>query len=295
MRHLLNLKYASTVLIAVFAIISACANELCDTVISDKKMPVELPVTSVYALEFGGASVIDTYLSPLKYTGSTTAVSGLWRKAMPFDPQRWVMDFDADLRFATVTNPSKLSSELLLSAGFDWGMNRRWKLPYDIQLSAGASAGFDAGIIYNPKNGNNPASAKFSLDLSLQAAISKRLTLGRLPVVISDRVSLPTLSAFFSPHFGESYYEIYLGNHAGLAHCGWWGNHFCIDNLLAADLDFGKTAMRVGYRFNVRSSYVCDLNTQIVSHAFVIGIIPHGLGLKKSKPSPITQRIYAIY
>lgn len=268
----------------------------CDSLSGSAPVGVlSLPVTSVYAVEIGKISILDTYLSPLEYTGTSVALSGLWKKAMPFDPVRWTMNFDADIRLARTLNPAKLASEYMFSTSFLWGMNRRWQLPFDIQLSAGASAGISAGVIYLPKNSNNPASAKCSVSLALQTEVSRKFSIGRLPVVISDRVYLPSLSVFFSPQFGESYYEIYLGNHSGLAHCGWWGNFFCIDNIFAVDLDFGKTAMRVGYRFNVRSSYVSDINSKIMSHMFVIGVIPHGLGLKKVNPSQITRRIYAVY
>lgn len=256
---------------------------------------VSLPVTSVYSLEIGSVSILDTYLSPLVYKGTSVTASGRWQKAFTRDPRKWTMQFAADVQYAGALNPAKLASEYLFNAGFNWSASRRWQLPYGVQSAIGPAVGFDAGVIYLPKNGNNPASAKCSFDLSLQASLSRVFRFGRLPVVVSDRVMLPALSAFFSPQFGEPYYEIYLGNHSGLAHCGWWGNHFCIDNLLAADLDFGKTALRIGYRFNARTSYVDDLNTKIFTHSFVIGVIPHGLGLKRGAPSEKNITIYAIY
>lgn len=204
------------------------------------------------------------------------------------------MQFEAGITANALHNERKTAKEYLLEMDFQWGINRRWRLTDGWQLAAGATAGFDVGVIYLPRNGNNPASAKADVSLSLRGSASKRLTIWSLPVLVTETVSLPSLSAFFSPQYGEPYYEIYLGNHSGLAHCGWWGNHFRLNNLITADMDFGRTALRIGYGFNINTSYVNDLNTQIITHSFVIGVIPHGLGLRKM-PTEKTVRINALY
>lgn len=108
--------------------------------------------------------------------------------------------------------------------------------------------------------------------------------------MISDQMSVPTLGAFFAPQYGETYYEIWLGNHNGLAHCGWWGNNFGIRNLLSVKLDFGRTAMEIGYQYERQSYWANSLNTVINTHQFVIGVIPHGLGLKRK--SNINSPLY---
>lgn len=255
---------------------------------------VSRPVTQVYSLEAGGAMMLDTYLSRLHFRGESLALTGQWSKAMPFS-SRWTMSFDARTALDAGLSPSGASAMYGLEMAFGWGMDRRWRLFRKLTLSAGGSIGFDGGVLYLPRNTNNPAAAKMYAGMSLRFGAAMPLTLGRLHLLLSDRVTLPTLGAFFSPAYGESYYEIYLGNHAGLAHFGWWGNHFCADNLLSVDFDFGRTAMRVGYRYRIRTSYVNHLNSQVATHAFVIGVIPHGLGLKPRKPSAAAVTISAMY
>ena len=261
----------------------------------DSLSEVSRPVTQIYNLEAGGVRILDTYLSPLYYSGYSLALSGVWTKALPaHNPRRLTMRFDASLRADFTDNPGRTASMYALEADFSWGLARRWKLPYGLQLTAGGSAGVEAGVIYLPRNGNNPASALASFDIAAKASLSRVISLGKVPVLLSENISIPSFSLFFSPQYGEPYYEIYLGNHSGLIHAGWWGNHFGIDNLIAADMDFGSTALRIGYHFRVRSSFVCQTNISRTSHAFVIGVIPHGLGLKP-KPSPKTININALY
>ncbi len=253
------------------------------------------PVTSVYAVEMGSHDVLATYLSPLHYKGTRYGVSGEWSKAMPFSPEHAVMQFDGAAHFSRMLNPAQTASMVGLTADFNWGMSWRTRLPYDIQVTAGGAVGIYGGAYWLLRNGNNPVEAIANVSLSLRASVSRPFRIGRLPVLLRDEVRLPSASLFFSPEYGETYYEIYLGNHKGLLHGGWWGNNFRIDNLLSATLDFGRTAMTVGYRFEAYTQWACQLNTRLTSHSFVIGVIPGGIGLKKRPNRIPSEVVYSIY
>ena len=57
---------------------------------------VERPVLSSYTVEAGSAHLVETYLSPLKYSGWGTALGYERMQAMRFDPENWVMNLGAD-------------------------------------------------------------------------------------------------------------------------------------------------------------------------------------------------------
>ncbi len=253
------------------------------------------PISQIYMLEIGGASALDTYLSPLRYHGGSVALSGQWCKALPWQENRWTMSFDARVGISSLLNPPGNARMLSTGLTFSWEAARRFTLPSKLSFTTGFTTDLNAGVLYLPRNSNNPASAKASLGIALTASMTYPFKMGKVPVLISDRIHLPSLSAFFSPAYGESYYEIYLGNHSGLAHCGWWGNHFGLDNLLAFDLDLGPSAFRLGYRFSLQSSWINHINTQLISNAFVIGWIPNGLGLRKTTPPQKAITINALY
>lgn len=253
------------------------------------------PVTSTYSIELGRKNVLATYLSPLHYTGTDFALSGAWSKAMPFAPESAIMHFDATVNFSSLLNPAETAKMVGLNGSFNWGMSWRTQLPASIQATLGGTVGMEGGAYYLLRNGNNPVEAIANLSLALRGSISRPMTIGRLPILLRDEVSLPSLSVFFSPEYGETYYEIYLGNHRGLAHAGWWGNNFRINNLLSATLDFGRTALTIGYRFGAYTQWACNLNTRVITHAFVIGVVPGGIGLKKRQPRNISRTVYSIY
>lgn len=261
-----------------------------------EEQPLESrPVTGIYSIEIGSKDVLATYLSPLHYKGTNIAASGAWSKAMPFAPKSALMHFDASVSFSNLMNPAKTARMIGLNGSFKWGMSWRHLLPCGIQVTAGGTVDLDGGAYYLLRNGNNPVQAMASSGIGMRASAAKPVKIGSLNLLLRDEVSLPSLSIFFSPEYGETYYEIYLGNHKGLVHAGWWGNNFRIGNLLSATLDFGRTAMTLGYRFAADTQWANRLNTKIFTHSFVIGVIPGGIGLKAKKRNLPAETVYSLY
>lgn len=249
------------------------------------------PVTAAYMLEIGSSHISDTYLTPLKYTGWTTAFSYERMQAMKFNPERWVMRLATTIEMDKADNPVKNSSIWYLGLDVSWGMTHRWKLAHDITLAAGGSTAVDLGCIYSERNGNNPASAKAAWTLNLTAYASWNLNIGSLPVTLRYQPTLPVTGVFFSPDYGQLYYEIYLGNDSGLAHAAWWGNYFAMENLLTADLHLSSTCLRIGYRNNILSTKVDNITTRMANHSFVVGLSGEWIGISSRKSLPDKARI----
>ncbi len=253
------------------------------------------PVTGIYAIEGGGKKVLATYLSPLRYTGKDFTISGAWSKAMPFNPQHSLMHFNASVSFDNLLNPAHTARMVALSGSFSWGMSWRTMIPWQLQFTAGGCVDIDGGAYWLMRNGNNPIQAMASVNLAPRVSLGRPFKIGKVDFLVRDEVSLPSLSVFFSPEYGESYYEIYLGNHKGLVHAGWWGNNFRIDNLFSLTFDFGRTAAMIGYRFKTDTQWANNLNTQIFTHNIVIGVIPGGIGLKPKVRRLPSETIYSLY
>lgn len=246
------------------------------------------PVIGYYNVEVGRRHVLSTYLSPFSYRGTGMSLSGYWTKMLPANPEHLAMNFDLRGVMGSLLNPARTASEIDFTASFSWGLEWIKRLPHNFIVGAGGKVGLYGGAFYLPRNGNNPVSAQFALGIGLTGNAGWHTCIGRLPILFSDRLSLPIIGGFFMPAFGETYYEIYLGNHRGLAHFGWPGNRFGIDNLLSATIDFGRTSMQVGYRFSMQNSQACNLVNRVFNHAFVIGVVPGGIGLKHQRKDIIT-------
>jgi len=250
--------------------------------------PVELlrPVNSVYTIEAGSSHITDTYLSPIKYSGWHIGLNYERYQAMKFSPEKWVMQMRFGLSADHDENIAGNRDMWYGELDFSWGMMRRWNLPFNgLSTGIGPYASLEAGCIYLDRGGNNPASAKASVMIGATGYVAWNGKIGRLPITLRYQPSIPVAGAFFAPDYGELYYEIYLGNHSGLAHFGWWGNYFTLDHTLSADFHFGSTSLRIGYRGKFYSTDVNHTVTNMATHSAVIGISGEWISINPRKKS----------
>lgn len=254
------------------------------------------PVLSAYTFEIGSDHVCDTYLTPLRYSGWRASLAYERLQAMRFDPERWVMRLDGRVWAGRTLNPAGTAAIWQIGFRPSWSMMWRTRVGSGFTLAAGGNVGAEIGALMLARNGNNPVAVRASATLGLTGMAVWNGRAGRLPLTLRYQPVMPLVGAFFSPDYDELYYEIWLGNHAGLAHAAWPGNFFRLDNLLTADLHFGATTLRLGYRCEVFSSRVSNITSRDISHAFVVGITTEWLSLRAgARRTPDSRIISAMY
>ncbi len=233
-----------------------------------------LRASSDQRLEFvwGHQTTRCTYLSPLTYTGPGYGLSYEWRHPAWRD-KTVGMQARADFNYGYLLSPAKNSRMYDLTLNLVWGVERLWNTKSGFNFSAGATIGADGGVLYLPRNGNNPAQGLMWAGASLTASgeYNKIKLLGK-QLRISESIEIPTIGAFFCPSYGETYYEIYVGNHSGLAHFGWWGNRPQIKSRLRADWQLGRNALTLGFDYRFQGLECNDITTRIAQCSAIIGI-----------------------
>ncbi|MDE6555516.1 MAG: DUF3316 domain-containing protein [Duncaniella sp.] len=245
------------------------------------------PVISSYTLGVGSAHVADTYLTPLRYHGTAWRFDYRRLQAGPFAPERITSKADVSLSLEKTHNPAGNATMWDAMIGIDWGLMRRWRPLPSLALAVGGEIAVSGGAFYNTRNGNNPVSAKASATVGLTGLAVFDFRIGRLPARLIYQPSIPVAGAFFSPEYGQLYYEIYLGERKNLAHCAWWGNYFALDHLLALDLRFGARSLRLGYQGKIYSTHVNHILTRSFTHLFVIGFTTEWLAVNPRKHSSL--------
>lgn len=230
-------------------------------------------IISEWTLSLGRLDAMSTYLSPLNYHGFRPELRGSWSKGMPFAPEEWRMRFDAGIGGGRLLNTPGSAIEYSVGADFSWGMEHVWKKGERFTFSGGANVGFDAEALWLTRNSNNPVSLPMWAGVGLTGEASCSFRIGRLPVALSERVAIPTLGAFFMPGYGESFYEIYVGNHSGLVHCGWWGNAPGISSDLRFTMRFRGASLSVGYRLDLRQLHANHLRTRLATNALTLTLV----------------------
>jgi hypothetical protein len=254
------------------------------------------PVNSHFTYNIGSARIANTYLTPLTYTGWGMRLGYDRTQAMRTRSNRFVQQIAAGFDLDRTDNPAKNASLWRLVGDFTYGVTYRWRMPYDFTLHAGLSTGLDLGVVYSDRNGNNPVAVEAAWTVNLTGAAMWHHTILGKKVLLTYRPTLPFAGVFFSPDYGELFYEISLGNHSNLAHGAWWGNYFRMENLITADITLGSTELRLGFRNNILSTRVNNITTRVTTCAAVIGLGGTWMSLNPTKGiNPQARIISATY
>ena len=93
-------------------------------------------------------------------------------------------------------------------------------------------------------------------------------------MVLRYQVNLPVMGVMFSPHYGQSYYEIFsLGNSNGVIKFTSLHNQPSLRQMLSVDLPIGYTKMRFSYLADLQQSNVNNIKTHTYSHVFMVGFV----------------------
>ena len=218
----------------------------------------------------GSMSMTDTYLSPLEYNGISLSLmherlnSSSWMKGRLLFQQQYF------LQSASSVNP--IGNSKSYYGNIDYRLNGLYPFlkTSSFRIFAGAGADLSLGGIYNLRNSNNPAQLKTNVNLTASALAFYQWNL----LTLRWQVTTPLLGVFFSPEYGQSYYEIFvLGNNEGTIHFGSPANQIGLRNYFTADYPIGKVTLRAGYLGNYYRTDVNNLITSLSSHQFMIGIV----------------------
>lgn len=230
----------------------------------------------------GRAHQLDTYLSPLNYSGPQFHfLHETMRRTRHADGRISVQTLWHG-NFAYTRSPAEngrtLSADISFDAAWHYRLwetgNERTDVGNRFQLLLGPQIGITGGALYNMRNGNNPVQALAAVRLSASAVAIYGFRLWRQPFTARYQLDLPLLGAKFSPNYGQSYYEIFSLGHYDHNICVTHPfNAFSSRHMLTLDIPLKRTTLRTGYLCDLRQSNVNQLKYHSYSHAFVVGIV----------------------
>ena len=224
----------------------------------------------------GSGNVLDTYLSPLEYTGPNFSL--LHRTERPFSRrnQRLKVQGLYTGHLAYLHSPTddgkEWDAEISAAGGclYDLHHTPHWR------LAAGTLAELTGGFTYNTRGSNNPAQGRLGISLSATALAQYAFRFFRHPAKVTVQTDFQMVGAQFSPEYGQSYYEIFsLGHTSGIVHFTHPGN--CPTGRLQAylTLPLCKANWTLGYLADVRQSKLGGLKRHAWRNCFMIGYTRH--------------------
>ena len=178
---------------------------------------------------------------------------------------------------------------------WNYGLHYQFRLTDNFKLLAGGLIDVNGGFVYNLRNTNNPASARAYVNLDASGMAIWHLKIKRYPMVLRYQVNLPVMGVMFSPHYGQSYYEIFsLGNSSGVIKFTSLHNQPSLRQMLSVDLPIGYTKMRFSYLADLQQSNVNNIKTHTYSHVFMVGFVKdlYRIRNKKGTALPSSVRAY---
>lgn len=232
------------------------------------------PITSSLELHLGSASVRNTYLAPLLYTGQDLGLT--YERARRWKQLNWMSLQSVTGQFAMGEDKGAHSENWSGRLRYRYAAHYNWDL-FFFTLMAGPYVGTEVGFDYNLKmaSGNNPATARLALNtgLSLMAATHYRL-FGRMSKA-SLLMQAPLLGYAMMPEYGASYYEsFYLNNVEHMHHFTSLHNQQDLDVRLTTDIPLLPNRggeVRVGLAYHIETMKINQINTRLSSIEAVVG------------------------
>jgi hypothetical protein len=273
----------------IMLLFSLWAGILCVAVSQEDGSP--RPVNRSTLFGVGKAFLNDSYLSPLRYDGSSMSLMHDRIRGTSLFNGNLLLQQQFLIQIATTKNPTASASEYY--GNLDYRLTGFYPLYAASGLRIFGGGGWEASLggIYNVRNSNNPGSLKVSTNLNLSAMAFYNWKI----LTFRWQLDTPFAGIFFSPEYGHSYYEIFsLGNNKGTLHFGSFHNQRALRNYFSVDVPVYNITLRAAYLGNYYNTNVNKLVTRIDSHQFMIGIAVESLdfGGKRVRNNPSLPSVY---
>ena len=224
----------------------------------------------------GVAGLLDTYLSPLSYRGMEIRIARESVHASSWSPELWSVQTFFQGYADYLHNRAGNNHTVAGMANWNYGLHRRVWENGRFQVLAGGVADLNGGIVYNMRNGNNPVNARVHADIDASVRLLWQTRIGNFPLLFRYQANVPLLGLMFSPHYGQSYFEIFsVGNGSGVVKLTTPFSRPTLRNMLSADFKVRQTTLRLSYVCDLQQADVNGIKSHLYSNVLMIGFVRH--------------------
>ncbi|MDL2222735.1 DUF3316 domain-containing protein [Bacteroidales bacterium OttesenSCG-928-M11] len=245
---------------------------ICSTLSHAQELKNSLTYDS-YMVGLGNNSVYDTYLSPLKYKGTNFTFLFEQMKMTKLADGKIARQHLFTVDFSNSKNESGTANQYTGMFEYGFGLLYKFKPVNKFTFFAGLKADALLGFVYNTRNGNNPATPKVNLNLGFSGMATYPLSFANQLMFFRYQVDLPFAGIMYAHEYGQSYYEIDMENYNGIFHFASFHNQILMRNMLSVEFPSKHAyTLKISYMNNLYETRINDLNTQIWTNSFLIGI-----------------------
>ena len=231
--------------------------------------------TSSHMLGLGPSRLLDTYITPEKFSGTGYTFLYIRDNARTDSlRKRWSTSIEHEIDFSNTKDRSGNIS--LLEGTYNFYLARYYNLRpmNNLRLQLGAAANTRLGFIYNLTSSNNPAQAKGAINIMPSATAAYDFNISRQRFTARYELQLPLVGVIFSPNYGQSYYEIFArGNYDRNIVLTTFISAPTFRQVASIDWYYSrKWALRLAYLGNYQQAQVNNLKQHAYTHRFLIGL-----------------------
>lgn len=220
----------------------------------------------------GRGNVLDTYLTPLEYTGPDYALLHRTERKARWGRGKVTVAAEYTAQLAYLHSPTDDGKEWdgEFTAAGGWLYN--WRPAAHLRLCAGGMVEGSGGFTYNTRASNNPAQGRLGASLLAAALAEYTFPLFKGDAKAVVEVSAPALGVQFAPEYGQSYYEIFsLGHNSGTVHLTHPANAPSARLTALLEVPVLGAKVTLGWLSDVRQSKLGGLKRHAWRNTFMIG------------------------
>ncbi|MGC3977021.1 MAG: DUF3316 domain-containing protein [Paludibacteraceae bacterium] len=249
-------------------------------------------VTNSNTLGIGYSNILDPYLSPFEYIGTTIGYKAQRRQYFSHRDTLFSVSNQFYVQIGEGEHPTRINSMLFLNGNYDLGFHYHWRSLPGLTLLLGGSWDVDLGGKYIARNVNNP----FSLDIysNINASLSVNYKFGidffhkyRQNLRIEYGMKTPLVGCMFVPQQGVSYYELFsLNNLTDAFHLSSIHNRRAVSQSLNLDIPVSFTTFRIGVNNDLLQYKVNNIVYHNYNFTTHIGCLVHFYVFQGTKNKP---------
>jgi len=272
--HILNMNYKCYMAILLLCLLPFVVQAQ-GTLYNERSSDPTI-VTRATSYGIGVANVFDNYLSPQAYSGVELRLSRESIHATKWAPETWKAQTYFQGYLDYTSNRADNNNTVAAVANWNYGLHRLLYETANFQVLVGGVADLNGGFIYNMRGGNNPANVRVHANLDASVRLLWHTHVGRFPFLLRYQLNAPMVGLMFSPHYGQSYYEIFsLGDDKGVVKPTTPLSQPTLRSLLSIDFQIRKTTLRVGYVCDLQQAKLNGLKSHLYAHTLMIGFVKH--------------------
>lgn len=240
----------------------------------------------------GHINLLDTYLSPMEYTGPEFRILRENMRMTSFLKNKVSRQSLFQANVSMTENKSGTGSEFSFLANWSLNYHYQFRIHENLKLMAGPQLDLNGGMIYNFRNSNNPVNVKAYANVGVSGMAIYRFHIKEYPFILRYQLNLPLVGIMFSPEYGQPYYGMSLSHDWGKNLCFTsLHNHPSLRQLLTIDFPIKSTNLRIGYIHDVQQAKVNHLKSHSWSHALMLGFVKNLYLLKGKNKVAMPQSV----